>query len=545
MASVEAHSSSLPPKPIALDERLAFLGMNDEAKARLRQLRPLLKRALDGALNAFYAKVRATPQISGFFSNDRHMEAAKSAQAAHWDVLAQADFSDSYAQAVRRIGKAHASRGLEPRWYIGGYAIVLEQIIHAVVRERWPKILAGGKNASEDMAATLSAVVKASLLDMDLSISIYLDALDEQFAVARAERERVQKDQEEAAQAMAAALSRLAQGDLESRFTASVAAQFEPLKSDFNVTTGKLAEAFKAIAESTNIIESATNEISTAAEDLSRRTGAQAASLEQTSAALAEVTGAINETANNTRHANEIVSTTKEQAEKGGAVVIKAIEAMARIEKSSKDIGQIIGVIDEIAFQTNLLALNAGVEAARAGEAGRGFAVVASEVRALAQRSADAAKEIKALITTSEGAVEQGSGLVAETGAALKAIVTHVAEVANVVATIAANAKDQASALSQVGAAVNQMDQATQHNAAMVEETTAATQSMHQETRELGQAVARFNIGHASRPPQNAKASNAKASHVRTPQPALKRIASGGGAAVAKPRADEEGWEEF
>ena len=400
--------------------------------------------------------------------------------------------------------------------------------------------LAGGKGASEDMAATLSAVVKAALLDMDLSVSIYLDELDGQFAEVRAARERVQKNQEEATEAMAAALGRLAQGDLEARITAAVADDFEQLKTDFNLTTGKLAGAFKAIAESTTVIESATNEISTAAEDLSRRTEAQAASLEQTSAALAEVTGAINETANNTRHANEIVSTTKLQAEKGGAVVIEAIEAMSRIEKSSKDIGQIIGVIDEIAFQTNLLALNAGVEAARAGEAGRGFAVVASEVRALAQRSADAAKEIKTLITTSEGAVEQGSNLVAETGAALKAIVAHVADVAHVVATIAANAKDQASALSQVGVAVNEMDQATQHNAAMVEETTAATQSLRQETRGLGQAVSKFNIGRVARPLQNARAPLARA-----PLPALKRVASGAGAAVAKPRVEEEGWEEF
>ncbi len=537
MASVPAKTSSFAPKPIAMDERLVFIGIDEKTKAQLRQLKPALCKILDAALTVFYAKVRATPQISGFFSSDKHMDAAKAAQMSHWAVIADANFSDAYAQAVRGIGNAHAVRGLEPRWYIGGYAVILEQLIHSIVVERWPKMFAGGKGRGTDLAAALSALVKATLLDMDLSISIYLDSLQEKAAESQQLREIAQKDQSEATQAMAEALSRLAQGDLDAQVNSALAKEFEQLKSDFNTTVSTLGEAFRVIAESTSVIETATNEISNAAENLSRRTESQAAGLEQTSAALAEVTSAINQTANNTRHANEIVATTKLEAEKGGEVVLKAIEAMGRIEKSSKDIGQIIGVIDEIAFQTHLLALNAGVEAARAGEAGRGFAVVASEVRALAQRSADAAKEIKGLIASSAGAVEQGSGLVAETGAALKAIVAHVADVATVVADIATNAKDQANALNQVGAAVNQMDQATQHNAAMVEETTAATKSLRQETQELGHAVSKFNVGRVAGAPQTQRA--------RAPQPALKRVATGGGAAVRRPKPEQESWEEF
>ena len=164
-----------------------------------------------------------------------------------------------------------------------------------------------------------------------------------------------------------------------------------------------------------------------------------------------------------------MVSEARGDAEKSGEIVRRAVEAMGRIEKSSAEIGQIIGVIDEIAFQTNLLALNAGVEAARAGDAGRGFAVVASEVRALAQRSAEAAKEIKGLITTSKTEVGNGVRLVAETGESLSRIVGKVSQINSVVDDIAAGAEEQSTALQQVNTAVNQMDQATQQNAAMAE----------------------------------------------------------------------------
>jgi methyl-accepting chemotaxis protein len=173
---------------------------------------------------------------------------------------------------------------------------------------------------------------------------------------------------------------------------------------------------------------------------------------------------------------------------------------MDAIEASSQHIGQIVGVIDEIAFQTNLLALNAGVEAARAGEAGRGFAVVASEVRALAQRSAEAAREIKALISQSSAQVAEGVRLVGETGEALRAIVDCVAEVDVLTAGISASSQQQAVSLVEVNAAMNQMDQAVQQNAAMVEQTSAATLSVRDEAAELARLVGRFTVSDPGRP---------------------------------------------
>jgi methyl-accepting chemotaxis protein len=339
------------------------------------------------------------------------------------------------------------------------------------------------------------------------------------------------------------ALEKLSDGDLTYRLTQAFAEEYEKIRGNFNASVEKLQQTMLHVSTNTSAIRSGTKEITTAADDLSRRTEQQAASLEETAAALDEITATVRKTAQGATHAREVVSTARTDAERGGAVVRQAIDAMTGIEKSSQQIGQIIGVIDEIAFQTNLLALNAGVEAARAGEAGRGFAVVASEVRALAQRSAEAAKEIKALIMASRGQVEQGVDLVAETGKALERIFTQVAEIDKVVSEIALSAQEEATGLQEVNTAVNQMDQVTQQNAAMVEESTAASHTLAQETEELTRLIGRFQVGRSDFGAQEAEAPRRRAKpSAPATRPALKTVSTRGGAAP-KPSADE--WEEF
>ena len=333
------------------------------------------------------------------------------------------------------------------------------------------------------------------------------------------------------------ALQRLSDGDLTFRLSNAFTSEYEKIRANFNVSIEKLQQVMLHVNSNTRAIRSGTQEISTAADDLSRRTEQQAASLEETAAALDEITTTVRKTADGATHARELVATAKSDAEKGGGVARQAIGAMGAIEKSSQQIGQIISVIDEIAFQTNLLALNAGVEAARAGDAGRGFAVVASEVRALAQRSAEAAKEIKGLISASSAQVEQGVGLVTETGKALERIFAQVAEMDSIVADIATSAREQATGLQEVNTAVNQMDQVTQQNAAMVEESTAASHTLSQETEELTKLVGRFQVGEVEAP-RKAQGRGAERPAAR----ALKTVGSRGGAAP-KPVNDE--WEEF
>ncbi len=315
------------------------------------------------------------------------------------------------------------------------------------------------------------------------------DALRRQAAHKEAE-ERDARDQ--AIQLIGSALTRLANRDLTHRISERLPDAYQALKEDFNAAMDQLEGVIRAVSHSTQTIHSGTKEISIASDDLSRRTESQAASLEETAAAVAEITSKVQQAATGASEVRNAVATAREEAAKTGAIVQRAISSMNGIERSSQQITQIIGVIDEIAFQTNLLALNAGVEAARAGDAGRGFAVVAQEVRALAQRSAEAAKQIKTLISASQAEVGEGVSLVGEAGASLDRIVERVLAISTLVDTIATSAAEQASGLAEVNTAVDQMDQTTQQNAAMVEQTTAATKNLAQQSDELNDLIASF-----------------------------------------------------
>jgi methyl-accepting chemotaxis protein len=213
---------------------------------------------------------------------------------------------------------------------------------------------------------------------------------------------------------------------------------------------------------------------------------------------MEELSATVRQNSENAQQANQLATTAREAADRGGKVTTQAVEAMTRIEGASQKISDIIGVIDEIAFQTNLLALNAAVEAARAGEAGKGFAVVASEVRTLAQRSAQASKEIKGLILDSGNQVKDGVKLVNAAGEALEGIVGSVKKVADIVSEIAAASAEQASGVEQVNSAVTQMDEMTQKNAALVEESAAAGRSLEEQASELLRLIGFFTTGRES-----------------------------------------------
>jgi methyl-accepting chemotaxis protein len=422
--------------------------------------------------------------------------------------------------------------------------------------------LAAGNN-SVDLASLarkdeLGAVVKGLVVFRDNQLHLEQLRADQEAARNMTEEERRAKEAAAAQQAkeqalvvsnLAGGLERLASGDLTYRIDAEFPGEYAKLRTDFNGAISQLEDTLRVISHATAGIQSGSNEISAASDDLSRRTEQQAAALEETAAALDEITATVKTTADGSKHAREVVTATKTDATHSGEVVRGAVSAMNEIEGSSKEISQIIGVIDEIAFQTNLLALNAGVEAARAGEAGRGFAVVASEVRALAQRSAEAAKEIKKLITASSGQVDQGVKLVGEAGKALERIVTQINEINQVVNEIASSAQEQADGLGQVNTAINQMDQVTQQNAAMVEESTAASHSLLQEANELARLLGRFTISQSGEDMQATRSRPAAPAH--QPQPArnervLKAVGSGRQAMAAALQTQiEDGWEEF
>ncbi|HEY0218145.1 MAG TPA: methyl-accepting chemotaxis protein [Afipia sp.] len=309
---------------------------------------------------------------------------------------------------------------------------------------------------------------------------------------------------------LAARLTQLADGDLSQEIAKPFIPSLDQLRNDFNEASGKLRTAMADVAGNAKVISANSNEIRSAADDLARRTEQQAASIEETAAALEEITTTVKDASRRAEEAGTLVARTRENAERSGEVVHKAIGAMDQIESSSREISNIISVIDDIAFQTNLLALNAGVEAARAGEAGKGFAVVAQEVRELAQRSATAAKEIKALITASSRHVQNGVALVSGTGTSLQQIVSQVHEInANVIAIVEAS-REQSNALTEVNQAINTIDQGTQQNAAMVEEQTAASHSLAKEAAALFDLLTQFrfdDVARSAKPVPRARAS--------------------------------------
>ncbi|WP_279482485.1 methyl-accepting chemotaxis protein [Aureimonas sp. SK2] len=416
------------------------------------------------------------------------------------------------------------------------------------------KRLAGGDNAVAvpamgqrdelgDMAGALESFRQAA---------IEKERLEGMTASERqaAEKARLAAEQRAAAAARDAfvaavrpSFERLSAGDLTARIDPEANADYVEVCELFNASVGQLESTIGSVVGAVASMRSGLSEITVAAGDLSQRTEQQAASLEETVAALGEVARGVGETARSADSARAAASQAQREAEKGGQVVSQAMAAMAEIERSSQRIGNIIGVIDEIAFQTNLLALNAGVEAARAGEAGRGFAVVAQEVRGLAQRSAEAAKEIKDLIATSSTQVSDGVDLVSASGRSLEQIVDQVGGVAQVISQMAQSAREQAISLKEVSTAADGMDKVTQQNAAMVEETTAAAQSLSAETENLGQLVGRFRTRSAGSAVPAATRSVRIAAKAAAPGAAVQMRTLGRGGAAPAPSADS--WEEF
>jgi methyl-accepting chemotaxis protein len=427
-----------------------------------------------------------TPQIKAATETARIKSALDKASASV--MLADDAFNIIYlnesAQRLFREAQADFRRDLP--------ALDAEKVVGANI-DIFHKNPAHQRQVLAKLQTTHTAEVRLGGRSMRISASPVLDTTGTRSGTVLEWWDRTQevRSEEEVARIVQKALA----GDLTDRLSPDgKSGFFATLARGLNELLENTAQMVRQIKVASTAVYRGAEEISQGNTNLSQRTEEQSSSLEETASSMEEMTSTVKQNADNAGQANQLATAARDQAEKGGTVVGKAVRAMTEINESSKKIADIISVIDEIAFQTNLLALNAAVEAARAGEQGRGFAVVATEVRSLAGRSATAAKEIKDLIQDSVRKVEDGSALVTQSGQTLEQIVASVKKVSDIVAEIAAASREQSSGIEQVNKAVMQMDEMTQQNAALVEQATAASQSMAEQAGELNTMMERYRL---------------------------------------------------
>ncbi|KHK91749.1 globin-coupled sensor protein [Novosphingobium malaysiense] len=463
----------MKPPPTDISAKLRSFSLDAEDFSRFEGIGKSIERHAPKILDRFYDEVRADPARASFFPSRQLMDSARSRQLKHWIDLFSGSVNQAYLDRAERIGQTHARIGLEPAFYIGGYASILAELVE---RELSHSI---GGALGKAKARKIGTLIKMALLDMELATSAYLTAKDHSRDVTL--------------RSLSNALEDVSKGDLTAEL-GGLPKEFEQIERDFSVMRESISDALGGVAATSEQVNVGASEIRSASDDLSRRTESQAAALEESAAALNQLTSGVQTAAQGASQVNRSVSEAEAEAREGGKVVEDAVAAMDGIQKSSQEIGSFVNVIDSIAFQTNLLALNAGVEAARAGDAGKGFAVVATEVRALAQRSAEAAQSIKDLIGDSEKQVERGVTLVGRTGDVFNRIAEKVSGITGLAAEISELSQQQAGQLSQVNSAVSDMDRMTQQNAAMVEQATAAARNLAQQAEELARLVKMFKL---------------------------------------------------
>ncbi|MBL8704178.1 MAG: globin-coupled sensor protein [Rhodospirillales bacterium] len=400
MDSVSTHSTASVQTSTA--ERLEFLKIDQTTRAALVEFRPVLEQHVQGILGKFYDHIRRYPDLVKMFGGDANIDRARGAQATHWMGIFEGRFDQAYAERVRRIGKTHERIGLEPRWYIGGYALAMSELMDVAVKHYEGK--------PDQLVQALQAMVKALFLDMDFAISIYIEEGKINFTKQ---------------------LNSLADG-----FEASVKG------------------VVKTVSASAGEMKGSAQQMATIAEDASKRATAVAAASEEAStnvqtvaAAAEELSSSITEISRQVAQSTSISGQAVQEAERANAQVRTLAETAAKI-------GDVVKLINAIAGQTNLLALNATIEAARAGEAGKGFAVVASEVKSLANQTAKATGDIAAQVN----AIQEATKIAVE---AIRSIGGTIGKINEISTTIAAAVEEQNAATGEIARNVQQASAGT------------------------------------------------------------------------------------
>ncbi|HEV7308842.1 globin-coupled sensor protein [Ensifer sp.] len=477
----------------SLLERLRFAGLDDDSCNRVRDNRQKLSPRIDLALRDLFQRLQTYPDASRHFDSDRQIDRLQDLQTSHWNVLTDARFDGLYAERVKVLADTANRMGLDPRWQMASHAVVLEHLLVGLIEDAWPKsFLPMGKTRRRELCELVAALVRTTFVDTEIGVSLRFNALRQQHQRQLAEQRSA--DEQEVQALFGEFADGLSRGDLGVRLPETGAEAYQPIVASLNAALEQIQASLQTSAQRSHAAETLVDRMRGGAVAFSDKASAEADALSSQLAALSDMAGRMATGSGRISSTEEKTNETRVAVERSGQIAGQAITAMADIEASAEKIGQIIGVIDEIAFQTNLLALNAGIEAARAGDSGRGFAVVAQEVRALAQRSGEAAREIKQLVTGTKAQVETGVEIVGRTQDAISSIVEQVTAINTAVSGIAREAEAQVGDLRGVTAEIGTISQGVHSSAVLAGETARSSDDLHTVIVELGETIRQFRL---------------------------------------------------
>lgn len=483
----------------SLFDRLRFAGLDSTQLDFMRKHRDILLPKIEAGLRDLFVRYQSYPDAARNFESEHQIERLHDLMASHWSVLSDARFDSLYAERVKVLSDAQSKMGLDPRWHIAGHGVVLEHLIAGALAAKWPRSwFSRARKIPKDTEALLQAVVRTVMVDIEIAVSLRFNELRLQHQKAlKQQREEIEN---EAGNVFAGVIGALAAGDLTARVPENVPEAYQQHASMLNTALERLQAGMANTVSGTEKSMALADAASLTAREAAALAGSSAERLTANVKRLEDLTEGVSRNAIKSRHAEEATNQTRKAAERSGEIVGAAINAMSDIETSAEKIGQIIGVIDEIAFQTNLLALNAGIEAARAGDSGRGFAVVAQEVRALAQRSAEAAREIKVLVTETKSQVDDGVQMVGRTQAAFADIVKQVGDINDAVTGIVNDANKHVVGLGESSAEFADIGREAAKGAEISIRAGGQADDLHTVILELGNTIRSFRI--AAREPE-------------------------------------------
>ncbi|MBO1324780.1 hypothetical protein K2X14_06415 [Acetobacter sp. TBRC 12305] len=488
----------------SIAERLSFLKIGKKERATLSHMRTEMTGILEASLNDFYAQVKKTPQVAHFFKDTAHMREAQSRQAVHWNMIFSGKFDTNYVEAVRRIGGMHAKIGLEPRWYLAGYGLLLDGMIRRLVERelaahtgprrslfsRGNAETAGNAEMAQQLGEKIGTLIKAALLDMDLAIATYLDKLEE--ASRKAEREQA------ALEEIARALEKVASGDLATSLDKSVAEKSPMLANVFAKLKSGLGGIVSEIRRASGLVKDSAASISKSNSRILGQNEAQTGSIRRITDATASLEASISDVAGQTTAVESAVKKCVAAASRGDKNIISVRETMSDIRMAGETISELVGTIQGIAIQTNLLALNANVEASRAGSAGRGFSVVATAIRELSSKTTEAAKQIAASAQRSESIIKNGDTAVKQMAAALSEISGSLGVVSNAVSRINKEMGSQEESVRSTHSEAAGLSDLSEKTSSMTKHASTDCEALNQRSDTMVKLVSNFRLSEHS-----------------------------------------------